>query len=324
MHEDVFAVVLAAGRSTRMKSPLTKVLHPILGKPLLQYLLDALDQLGVPRSQTLLIGGENLPQLQAHFGHEYPSAFQENPLGTAHALLSGLPLFHDHTGRLLVLVGDNPYLTAPVLSGLLDAACTPQNPCTLLSARFPETPPPYGRIIRRTPGGEVLSIVEEQEASEEQKRIREVNASVYVFHTQTVLPFLQQIDNQNRKGEYYLTDIVGLLNRAGLPVHAAPTDDYRVSIGINNRWELSEAELWFSNQHLRALSLERGITILRPETVTIEPGAEVGEDCTIHPHVTIRAGVRVGAHSVVGPGVCLNEGSYPEGCLILPPEPVVH
>jgi len=311
MEKGIRAVVLAAGRSTRMKSNRSKVLHRILGREIIHFLLDALRSCGIAPEDTVLVTAKDNRAIKAVVSAPVHFAVQEEQLGTAHALLSAAPFLKNFAGDCLVTVGDNPYITGRELTRLISAHREKRSVCTLLSAVFPQTPPPYGRIVR-SPDGTVAAVVEEMDADEAQRRIREVNASIYLFDNPSVFPLLHEIDNHNRKGEYYLTDIVGLLRKRGDAVHSVQAEDPIISIGINNRWELQEAQQRFNRNNLRDWALHRGVTILQPESVTIEYDVEIGVDSVIYPSTYIARGTRIGRDCRIGPfayldGVTVND-----------------
>jgi bifunctional UDP-N-acetylglucosamine pyrophosphorylase/glucosamine-1-phosphate N-acetyltransferase len=207
----------------------------------------------------------------------------------------------------LVLVGDNPYITAGALQKLIAQHRQSRAKCTLISAVFPGNPPPYGRIIRNEQG-EVQGIVEEKDASSAQRQIREVNASIYLFDNRVVFPLLAQIDNHNLKKEYYLTDIIAILQRENLQVQAVQAADCAIAIGINNRQDLQAAHAKFNCQ-LQQTLLENGVTILQPETVTIEHDVEIGRDTVIYPCTYLAAGTRIGKNCSIGPFVYLKDAN---------------
>jgi bifunctional UDP-N-acetylglucosamine pyrophosphorylase/glucosamine-1-phosphate N-acetyltransferase len=304
MNKEIKAVVLAAGKSKRMKSDFSKVVHKILGKEIINYLLDSLVGVGVDESDIILVCGENLDEVKAVVNRDVQYALQKEQLGTAHALLSAKEYIQDFTGDLLVTVGDNPYVTAEELNKLITRHREIQSQCTFLSAVFPFNPPPYGRVLRGEKQ-EVTGVVEEIDATSEQLKIREVNSSIYLFDNSVVFPLLFKIDNNNAKSEYYLTDIIALLKERNQTIEAVKADDYYISIGINNRWELQEAQKKFNEFRLKQLALEAGVTILQPESVTIEYNVEIGKDTVIFPSTYIAAGTRIGRNCQIGPFVYL-------------------
>ncbi|MCP5054192.1 MAG: bifunctional UDP-N-acetylglucosamine diphosphorylase/glucosamine-1-phosphate N-acetyltransferase GlmU, partial [bacterium] len=217
----------------------------------------------------------------------------------------------DFSGDLLVAAGDNPYITPTELKKLIRRHRETNAKCSLSSAVFPGTPPPYGRIIRDE-NQQVTGVVEEVDTTQEQRTIKEVNASIYMFDNETVFPLLFGIDNNNSKGEYYLTDIIEILGRHNHRIEAVKADDYFVSIGINNRWELQEAQEKFNRQHLQQLAEEKGVTIYQPQTVTIELDVEIGRDTVIYPSTYIAAGTRIGSNCHIGPFTYLKGVRIPD------------
>jgi bifunctional UDP-N-acetylglucosamine pyrophosphorylase/glucosamine-1-phosphate N-acetyltransferase len=300
MADPIKAVVLAAGKSTRMKSELSKVLHPILGKEIIRYLLDSLMECGISGQDLIVVTGDNRAEIEKVIGSDVCYARQKEQLGTAHALLSASESLAGYDGDLLVLVGDNPYITSFELKKLIAHHRRHKAHGTLISAVFPDVPPPYGRIIRDAQG-RVRNIVEEKDAGPEELLIREVNASIYLFDKRIVFPLLAQIGSNNAKHEYYLTDIVALLDRGGFKVEAVRADDCDVAIGINDRSDLHAAQRKFNLRIQRRLLLEEGVTILQPETVTIEHDVKIGRDTVIYPCTYLAAGTRIGKNCIIGP-----------------------
>lgn len=305
MKKEIKAVVLAAGKSKRMKSGLSKVVHKILGKEIINFALDSLVEAGFRETDIIVVVGQNLEELKKVIHRNVQYAVQEKQLGTADALLSAKEYIRDFDGDLLVTVGDNPYITAEELKKLIAQHQETNSQCTLISAVFPFPPPAYGRIIRDE-NNAVTGVIEELDATPEQLEIREVNASIYMFANKVVFPLLSKIDNGNQKGEYYLTDIIKLLKERNYKIDAVKTEDYFISIGINNRWELQEAQERFNQARLKNLALEKGVTILQPGTVTIEYEVEIGMDTVIYPSTYIASGTKIGSNCRIGPFVYLS------------------
>lgn len=305
MKKQIKAVVLAAGKSKRMKSGVTKMVHKILGKEIINFLLDSLVECGIEETDITVVVGKNADELKKVVKRNVNYAVQKEQLGTADALLAAKEYIRDFTGDLLVTVGDNPYITALELKRLINRHREIGSRCTFISAVFPFTPPPYGRIIREKTGA-VTGVVEEIDCTPEQLKIWEVNSSIYMFDNRVVFPLLFEIDNKNEKGEYYLTDIIYLLKDRNHKIDAVKTEDYFISIGINNRWELQEAQKRFNEDNLKQLALEKGVTILQPESVTVEYGVEIGRDTVIYPSVYIASGTTIGTNCEIGPFVYLN------------------
>ncbi|HEX7501824.1 MAG TPA: NTP transferase domain-containing protein [Acidobacteriota bacterium] len=312
MADNIKAVVLAAGRSTRMKSDRSKVLHRILGKEIIRYLMDSLLECGIAEKDIVVVAGDNRAEIEKAIGGRVRFAMQKEQLGTAHALLSAAEQISSHGGDLLVLVGDNPYISAGELRRLLDRHRQNRASCTFISAVFPGTPPAYGRVVRDAEG-RVQSIVEEKDANLEQRRIREVNASIYLFDNRAVFPLLSGIGNDNAKKEYYLTDIIAILRREGMKVEAVQAEDCDIAIGINDRRDLQAAQKKFNSLIQGRLMLQGGVTILQAETVTIENDVEIGRDTVIYPCTYLGAGTRIGKSCVIGPFAYLKNARVSDG-----------
>lgn len=312
MANKIKAVVLAAGKSLRMKSEKTKVLHKILGKEIINYLLDSLVACGIAEQDIIVVVGDNRAEIAGAVKRNVVYALQQEQLGTAHALLAAGEYIAGHDGELLVVVGDNPYITAGALQKLITSHHQGRAQCTFISAVFPGSPPPYGRVIRDEQG-EVRGIVEEKDASPEQRQIREVNAAIYFFDNRVVFPRLAMIDNRNAKKEYYLTDIIAILQRENLEVQAVQADDCDIAIGINNRQDLQTAHDKLNHRIQQRLMLENGVTILKPETVTIEHDVEIGLDTIIYPCTYLAAGTCIGKNCVIGPFVYLKNVRVNDG-----------
>jgi bifunctional UDP-N-acetylglucosamine pyrophosphorylase/glucosamine-1-phosphate N-acetyltransferase len=238
-HPDTTALVLAAGQGTRMKSDRPKVLHEMSGAPLLAHVLAALDRLGVGR--TMVVIGYQADRVRAAF----PDAdvlwvLQSEQRGTGHAVMMAGPALEDFEGTLLVVCGDTPLLRAATLEALLARHREEAAAVTVLTTRVPD-PTGYGRMVRDAQG-RVMGIVEERDASPEQKQIDEINSAVYAFEYPALEVALSRLSAHNAQGEYYLTDTVRLLLEAGHKVAAWCAPDYRELLGINTLDQLREAE----------------------------------------------------------------------------------
>ncbi|HSQ35189.1 MAG TPA: NTP transferase domain-containing protein [Candidatus Binatia bacterium] len=294
------AVVLAAGKSTRMNSRTTKVLHRILGKEIINYLLDSLAACAIADPDIVVVAGDNHAEIAAAVKRKVVYALQREQLGTAHALLAAGEQLAGFDGDVLVLVGDNPYITSEALQKLIAAHRRRRAHCTFISAVFPGPPPPYGRVLRDARGG-IRGVVEEKDATPGQRRIREVNAAIYLFDNRVVFPLLARIDNRNAKQEYYLTDIIAILRRDKRTVQAVQADDCAIAIGINDRQDLQAAHDKFNRQIQQRLMAECGVTILQPGTVTVEHDVEIGRDTVLFPCTYLAAGTRIGRNCTIGP-----------------------
>jgi bifunctional UDP-N-acetylglucosamine pyrophosphorylase/glucosamine-1-phosphate N-acetyltransferase len=241
-HPDVAALVLAAGQGTRMNSDLPKVLHPMAGRPLIAHVLAALADLGVGR--TLVVIGHQRERVRAAFaGAELEWVVQAEQRGTGHAVLMAGPALEEFRGTLLVVCGDTPLLRAPVLHDLLEGHRASGSAATVLSTRVPD-PKGYGRILRVTGGAEdaIAGIVEERDATPEQRAIDEINSGNYAFDYPALSGVLGRLTAQNSQGEYYLTDTIRLLLQDGRRASVRCAPDYRELLGINTLEQLAEAE----------------------------------------------------------------------------------
>ena len=240
------SAVLAAGKSTRMKAETNKVLLPILGKPMIRYQVEAIRAAGIEK--IFLIVGYQSEQVQAELGAEVDYILQAEPKGTGHAMIQARKKLLSLGPGLdvAVTVGDNPYITAEILKKLVHVHRQSRAAATIVTAVF-DSPPPYGRVIRDG-RGRVLKVVEECDATPEDRLIKEVHVSIYCFQAAVVLPLLDEIKNDNAKKEYFLTDIVGILTGHGHRVETLASDDPRITLGINTPEELAEAEKFFSEK----------------------------------------------------------------------------
>ena len=238
-HPETAALVLAAGQGTRMKSDLAKVLHVMSGRPLLAWVLDTLGDLGVGR--VLVVVGHQRERVMAAFaGAEVEWVIQAEQCGTGHAVLVAAPALEGFEGTLLVVCGDTPLLRPATLHALLEGHAASGAAVTVLSMRVPE-PRGYGRIVRAPDGG-IAAIVEERDATPEQRTLDEVNSGVYAFDYPRLAETLASLSARNAQGEYYLTDTVGLMNRRGLRTAVVCAGDHRELLGINTVEQLAEAE----------------------------------------------------------------------------------
>ena len=238
-HPDTAALVLAAGQGTRMNSDLAKVLHEMSGAPLLAHVLAALEQLGVGR--TLVVIGHQAERVRAVFADaDVEWVLQAEQRGTGHAVLMAGPMLEDFQGTLLVVCGDTPLLQAGTLETLLARHREEDAAVTVLTTRVPD-PTGYGRMARDAQG-DVVGIVEERDATPEQKRIDEINSGVYAFRYPALEQVLSRLTAHNAQGEYFLTDTVRLMIAAGHKARAVCAADYRELLGINTMAQLEEAE----------------------------------------------------------------------------------
>jgi bifunctional UDP-N-acetylglucosamine pyrophosphorylase/glucosamine-1-phosphate N-acetyltransferase len=298
----LFCVVLAAGLGTRMKSSLPKVLHPLMGRPMLEYPLHALKALRPKR--TVLVVGVNGRAVREAIRPPLPVEYatQGRQLGTAHAVRAGLePLGALRAGTVLVTNGDTPLITAGTLRKFLSAHARAGNAVSVLSftARDPSS---YGRIVR---GGGDVRIVEQKDATPKERNIREVNSGVYAIEVRA-LPFLEKIKLNRKKGEYYLTDLVSVALRAGARVGVFRRGEEEEFLGVNSRKDLLRAQGVLREKTV-ARHVEKGVAFMDPGAVYIDPLVSIGSDTLIYPNVYLMGDTRVGRGCTVYPNARITD-----------------
>ena len=292
-------VILAAGKGTRMKSALPKVLHHAAGLPLIEHVLRAADAL-TPASTVVVVGhGADAVRhaLQKRLGLGF--ALQEPQIGTAHAVLQAEPLLQGAHGTLVLLSGDVPLLRPDTLRRLVREHTRQHAAATVLTAAIDE-PRGYGRIVREA--GEIAAIVEEKDASAAQRGIREINSGIYAFDLEPLFAALKTIGSANAQGEYYLPDLVRIYRSRGLKVGTVSLDDTREILGVNSRKELSDVTTILNIRRAEDL-MAAGVTIIDPATTWIGPDVAVGADTVIHPGVYLEGRTRIGSRCVINSGV---------------------
>jgi len=297
----VRGVLLAAGQGKRMKSELPKVLHPVMAKPIIGRILEAMDSLGLEHIHVVV--GHGAAELEAYLKKNPPKTpwsthLQEPLLGTGHALMQVVPGLTKFEGSLLVSVSDCPLLKAETLANLIAAHHKNEASFSLLTTVVDDAKN-YGRIVRDE-NGLVSSIVEDKDADEKQKAIREINPAIYCLEWPQAEEGLQSLRNDNNQKEYYLTDLLAWTRGKGLKVGDAPSD-WREVAGINSRLELTECSLHMKDEKLKQLALESGVSIVDPSNTWIAPEVRIGQETIILPGCYIMGDVQIGASCVIGP-----------------------
>ena len=292
MADELAAVVMAAGIGTRMKSATPKHLHPLLGRRMVDWVVEAARAAGVERIVVVAS-----PHTSGLFeGVEV--AVQEEPLGTGDAVRSARPALEDFRGDVLVLNGDVPALRAGTIRALVETHREAGAAATVLSFE-PADPGAYGRVVRDG-DGRLARIVEAEDASAEEAAVREVNSGIYVFHAEKLWPALERLDPHNAQGELYITDTLGLLVADGEPCAVLLAEDPLEAEGVNTRAELALAAASLrdriNEEHMLA-----GVTIVDPGSTWIEAGVEIEADVVVHPYTVIRGGVRIESGAEIGP-----------------------
>ncbi|MGQ9475748.1 MAG: bifunctional UDP-N-acetylglucosamine diphosphorylase/glucosamine-1-phosphate N-acetyltransferase GlmU [Actinomycetota bacterium] len=303
------ALVLAAGEGTRMRSGLPKVLHTVCGRSMIAWVLEALQPLREEGllDRILVVVGSHGREVASEVGHRVECVFQEERRGTGHAVMVAAPRIKED--EVLVLTADSPLLTAATLRSLVKRHEEGRAAATLLSAVL-EDPTGYGRI-KRDAGGAVIGVVEETEASPEEKTIREVNTSTYVFDWKALSAVLPRLRPDNAKGEYFLTDALAHLAReGGLEVYTTP--DPEEVLGVNSRVHLARAEEIMRGRINRRW-MEEGVTMEDPATVYIGPEVVIGRDTVLRPMVILEGRTVVGRNCRLGPGVRVVDSRLGDG-----------
>jgi bifunctional UDP-N-acetylglucosamine pyrophosphorylase/glucosamine-1-phosphate N-acetyltransferase len=294
--EKLTALILAAGQGTRMKSKYPKVLHPLLGEPMLRYVTDAARAAGAERI-AVVIGFEG-ERVQAAMGPELEYIWQREQLGTGHAVLMAREFLAKATGELLVLYGDTPLIKPETLCELIELQRATGAAGAILTTRM-QDPAGYGRIIRNT-GNEISGIVEHKDASSGERIIDEVNTGIYCFTIAALREALAELTPQNAQGEYYLTDVFAAFIGNGLKVAGLLTGDAEAVMGPNDRAQLARTEA-FLREAINQRWMAEGVSIPDPATAYIGPHVRIGRDTTVFPGTFIFGKTVIGSDCVIGP-----------------------
>jgi bifunctional UDP-N-acetylglucosamine pyrophosphorylase/glucosamine-1-phosphate N-acetyltransferase len=305
------AVILAAGQGTRMRSKLPKVLHPLLGRPMIRYAIDTACQ--VTETSPLLVVGHEAEQVRLVAGDDVRYVIQELQLGTGHAVQQTRSLLEGKTDLVLVITADMPLLSVATLQRLVRAQVEHAGPLTLLTVMSDESRG-FGRVLRDD-RGQIRAIVEEAQATAEQLAIRELNTSVYCFASDWLWDALDRIP-LSPKGEYYLTDVVGIAVSAGLSVQSITLDGTEEVIGINDRTHLAEAEA-ILRKRINTHWMISGVTLIDPRTTYIEADVQLGQDTIIWPNTYLQGDTVVGEGCVIGPHTILRDTRVGDHCKVL-------
>jgi bifunctional UDP-N-acetylglucosamine pyrophosphorylase/glucosamine-1-phosphate N-acetyltransferase len=301
MNQNLEVIVLAAGLGTRMKSSTIKILHRAAGRPIIDYVLDLAD--GVCANPPVMIIGHQRDAVQQTVGTRARFAVQEEQLGTGHAVLQAASTLEPAAGkRVLILSGDVPLTRTETLRQLIDEHDRARNALTLLTMVL-DRPASYGRIVRDAQGA-VTRIVEAKDASDDEKRINEVNAGIYLFNGESLFDNLRNLSTNNAQGEYYLTDLLATLRDAGQRVGALVVDDPVEALGVNSRSDLAQVEGEIQRRVVEKLMAD-GVTFRNPSTVVIDSTVSIGPDTVIYPFVTIEGQTTIGSNCVIEPGAHL-------------------
>lgn len=300
--DNIFSIVLAAGKGTRMKSRLPKHLHKINGEPMIGHIVDSLKEL--KSNAIITVVGYKSEMIKEYLGGKISFVEQKEQLGTGHAVLQVEPILKNKEGVTVVINGDTPLITSQTLKGLVNRHTEKNAAATILTMET-SFPKGYGRIVRGK-DGEVLKIVEEKDASAEEKRIQEVNSGTYCFDNLKLFKAVSKINNNNEQKEYYLTDAIEILKAQDETVSAFQTADPEETIGINDRIDLAKAEKISKNRILNKI-MEDGVTIIDPEQTYIEKDVKIGIDTIIYPGTYLKGYTTIGENCIIGPNADITD-----------------
>lgn len=302
------AVVLAAGKGTRMKSSLNKVMHPVMNKPMIGHIIASLKKSDVDR--IVVVVGHGAESVKEYLGDEVEYALQEPQLGTGHAVMQANAL-EGIEGDTIVLCGDGPLIQPETIQAAFHA--NESHACTVLTSVLPDGER-YGRIVRNGEGA-VEKIVEAKDCTEEELAICEINTGIFCFNNRLLFEGLKEIRNENAQNEYYLTDLVEIFNKKGESVNAMIVADPDETMGVNDRVDLSKAAAWMK-RHTNEMHMRNGVTIIDPENTYIDVDVTIGADTVIYPNVHIQGNSVIGERVEILPNSFLRNANIGDECVI--------
>jgi len=307
--KNIAAIILAAGEGTRMKSSLPKVLHNICGKPMLQYLIDNVNDIGI--NKVFVIVGHKSGIVQQKISG-INCITQDKLLGTGDAVSRARAaiLKDSKIDDILILYGDTPLLSQGVIEQLIERHVSSNAGATLLTAQL-KNPTGYGRVVRSS-GNKVIKIIEELDASIYERVIEEINVGVYCFNKKALFSSLEKLAPKNKKEEYYLTDTIEILTKSNILVESVSTADNEEFLGVNTRVELAKAEAVMRKRIISGI-MDSGVTVIDPDNTYIEHGAEIGRDTIIYPYTFIENNVKIGPDCAIGPSARVRSGTVVAG-----------
>lgn len=293
--DNITAVILAAGEGKRMKSNYSKVVHKVAGKPIIKRVCETVRGAGIDKC--ILVVGHKQEQVREVMGEAVSYAVQSEQLGTGHAVMQAIPQLND-AKRVVVLCGDAPLLSSQTLAEALKVNIERNEYATIFTAEF-DNPTGYGRIVRDS-NGNVSGIVEHKDATEEQRKIKEINSSMYCFDKEALVEALGKLDNNNAQNEYYLTDVIKIMIAEGKKVGTYIVSDKDEIMGINDREQLSLASE-IARRKINQEYMKNGVTFIDANTTYIDGDAIIGKDTVIYPGTILEGKVEIGENCVIGP-----------------------
>ncbi len=299
-----FAVILAAGQGTRMRSKLYKVLHPVCGKPMVEHIVDQLEPIGLDKIVTII--GHGAEKVKEQLGDRVDYCLQEEQLGTGHAVIQSETLIGNEAGTTVIVCGDTPLITGQTIEALIRTHNEHNRAATLLTA-IAEDPTGYGRVIRNA-DGHVERVVEQKDTNESERLVNEINTGIYCFDNQKLFSSLKKVNNNNAQGEYYLPDVIGILQQQGYTIGAVAAASFDETMGVNDRVALSQAEQ-LMRERLNRWHMQQGVTIIDPQSTYIEADVQIGQDVVLYPGTHLKGQTVIGEDCVIGPSTEIKDST---------------
>lgn len=296
-----YAIVLAAGKGTRMKSNKCKVMHEMAGKPMLGHIIARLENINI--AETHVVVGYQKEQIMDYLQDRVQYAHQDEQHGTGHAVMQ-VEALKGKKGKTILLYGDVPLVQEETMENLFNEA---QDADMVVLTAILDNPGNYGRVVRSKVGA-VTKIVEEKDATEQEKHIQEINTGIYVFDNELLYKYLYTLDNNNQQNEYYITDMVEKFAKNGHSVKTLRADDIEEMMGINDRQQLAQASHWLQ-RHINCHWMDEGVTLIDPENTYISAQATIGKDTIIYPNVLIRGNTVIGENNTILSGSILEDAT---------------
>ena len=312
MNNNRYAVILAAGKGTRMQSKLYKVLHKVCDRTMVELVLDSLSDLEM--QEVITVVGHGAERVKEVLGDRTKFVLQEEQLGTAHAVKVAKDELKDKEGTTIVMYGDTPLIRSETINNMLDHHEKMNAKATVLTA-IADNPFAYGRIIRDV-NGNLVKIVEEKDATEQERKIKEINSGIYCFDNKLLFEMLEKVKNDNNQGEYYLPDVLGLIREQKEIIETYLCDDFDETFGVNDRVALAYAENVMRNR-INTKHMLAGVTLVDPTNTYIAPNAVIGRDTTIYPNVTIKSNTIIGEDCQIKPNSYLENVQIGNGVKVI-------
>ena len=306
-----YAIILAAGKGTRMKSDLPKVLHKVAGISMLEHVFRSVNAINPEKTVTVV--GHKAELVEQVLAGQTDFVRQTEQLGTGHAVMMAEPVLENLTGQTLVIAGDTPLITGESLKNLIDFHINHKNVATILTAEA-DNPFGYGRIVRNQ-HGEVLKIVEQKDASDFEQQIKEINTGTYVFDNARLFEALKNINTNNAQGEYYITDVIGIFRENGEKVGAYTLKDFDESLGVNDRVALATAE-GIMRRRINQQHMVNGVSFVNPNATYIDVDVEIAPEVQVEANVTLKGQTKIGAETILTNGTYIVDSVIGERTVI--------